>query len=167
MKCFLTIGLLLLSLSAFGQKKGVKVYVMLAEECPISNNMGTPLSNIAADYADKVQLFAVFPLKTSTAATAARFKKVHHLEQYATLLDPMQKLAKKLGAKVTPEVIITSEQGEIMYRGRINDMYAAPGKKNNGPKHRDMIMAIDQALQGKPVPQPWPVAIGCTITYHS
>ena len=140
---------------------------MLAEECPISNNMGAPLSGIAEDYADKVQLYAVFPLTTSTAATANRFKKVHHLERYATLLDPKQQLAKKLGARVTPEVIITNEQDEILYRGRINDLYAAPGKKNNGPKHRDMAMAIDQALRGKAVPQPWPVAIGCTITYHS
>ena len=166
MKHLLAICLLLITATSFAQKKEIKVYVMLAEECPISNNMGTPLSNMAEEYVDKVKFYAVFPLKTSTVATANKFKRIHHLEKYATIIDAKQLLAKKLGAKVTPEVIITNEKNEVLYRGRINDMYAAPGKKNNGPKHKDLVMAIDRILSGQPVLQPWPVAIGCTITYH-
>ena len=147
-------------------KKIVKVYVMLAEECPICNYMGTTLSRTGRDYANKVTFYAVFPTKTSTQKTAARFKQRHNMTPYTTILDGNKTLTKKLGASVTPEVIITGENDVVLYRGRINDAYNEPGRRNNRPMNNEMRAGIESALLGKALAGPWPEAIGCAITQN-
>lgn len=164
---FLLLALTLLEKPVLAQdKKVVKVYVMLAEECPICNYMGTSLSRTGRDYANKVTFYAVFPTKTSTQKTAARFKQRHNLANYATILDGNKTLTKKLGASVTPEVIIMGENDVVLYRGRINDAYTEPGRRNNRPMNNEMRAGIESALAGNAIPDPWPEAIGCAITQN-
>ena len=104
------------------------VYVFIAEECPICNYMGKPLSQIAKKYDSNVSFHAVFPVRNSNYKTAQLFKEQYDMLSFETLLDKDHQIVKKLGATVTPEVVITDDQGEILYRGRINSAYYAPGK---------------------------------------
>src|SRR5215203_5673974 len=104
------------------------VYVFIAEECPICNYMGKPLQEIAAKFQREVTFHAVFPLKNSNYKSTHLFKEKYGLLAFETLLDKDLILSKKFGATVTPEVVVTDENGSIYYRGRINSAYYAPGK---------------------------------------
>lgn len=162
------IGILLLFISAgVLAQSSWHVYVFIAEECPICNYMGKPLSQIAKKYDSNVSFHAVFPVRNSNYKTAQLFKEQYDMLSFETLLDKDHQIVKKLGATVTPEVVITDDQGEILYRGRINSAYYAPGKM----KHRSIKNDLDEALtalaNGKDVAQPWPSAIGCYITTYA
>jgi hypothetical protein len=142
------------------------LYVMIAEECPICNFMGRAMSDIGRDYGDKVNLKLVFPLKMSNYKSIHEFKKKYNLMDYESILDKNQELTRQLKASVTPEAILTNSDGEVFYRGRINDAYSAPGKIRHGAKKQDLRMALDKLLNGSMIDSPWPDAIGCYITFR-
>ena len=154
-----------ISTSAFSQQW--HVYVFIAEHCPICNYMGKPLSDIARKYEkEDVAFHAVFPLKNSNYKTTYTFKEKFGMQSFETLIDKDLAIAKKLGATVTPEVVITDELGTVRYRGRINSAYYAPGKMKHSSIKNDLDEALTSLLSGREAPVPWPAAIGCFITLY-
>ena len=160
---FFAVATFLLSVSAFAQKD-LHVYVFIAEDCPISIYMAKPLREVVAAYAEDVTFHAVFPNLLSTTETAQAFLTTYDLEAFDIRLDPDQQLTRTLAATITPEAIITDAMGTVLYRGRISDAYAAPGKMKHGPRVNVLHEALQQALQGQAVPEPWVDAVGCYIT---
>jgi hypothetical protein len=53
--------------------------------------------------------------------------------------------------------------GELLYRGRIDDGYAALGKKRAVVTEHDLRDALDAIAAGKPVKKAKTKAIGCLI----
>ena len=142
-------------------------YVFIAEECPVCNFMGKPLNEISKKYESQVTFHLVFPLKNSNYKTVHLFKEKYSLQSFESLLDKDLAITKKLGASVTPEVVITDEFGNVHYRGRINSAYYAPGKMKHGSIQHDLDVALATLLNGKEIVQPWPPAIGCYITMYA
>lgn len=140
------------------------VYVFVAEECPVCNYMGKPLSTIATKYQDRVEFHAVFPFKNSNYKTSQLFKEQYEMLSYETLLDKDHRITKQLGASVTPEAVITDDTGAVYYRGRINSAYYAPGKMKHSAVKNDLDEALAILLSGGTVPKPWPTPVGCYIT---
>lgn len=163
----LFIAILMLMAGYTSAQQDLHVYVFIAEECPICNFMGKPLSVIAEKYAGEVAFHAVFPVKNSNYKTSQLFKQKYDMLSFETLLDRDQQIAKKLGATVTPEVVVTDQEGEILYRGRINSAYYAPGKMKHSSIKNDLDENLATLLSGKKVSQPWPSAIGCYITMYA
>ena len=83
------------------------------------------------------------------------------------LLDKDQSLARLTGAKVMPEAVLfrRGTQGaiEILYDGRVNDLYSSLGKRRASPTRNDLRDAIDSAHAGLNPPQSRTNAIGCFI----
>ena len=148
-------------------QKDYHVYVFIAEACPICNYMGKPLSQVAKKYEDKVAFHAVFPVKNSNYKTSQLFKQQYELLSFETILDKDQKTAKQLGATITPEVVVTNAEGDVLYRGRINSAFYAPGKMKHSSIKDDLDLVLANLVSGKQVPQPWPSAIGCYITMYA
>jgi len=80
------------------------------------------------------------------------------------LLDAAQRLAKLTKAKTTPEAVVLATNGDTLYQGRINDLYATQTKKLKEPKTHDLRLALDAILAGKPVANPAAKATGCSIS---
>ncbi|MEO8112182.1 MAG: hypothetical protein ABI594_19180 [Ginsengibacter sp.] len=150
--------------SCFSQNKKINVYAFVSEDCPISIYMAPSLKSVAEQYATKINFYLVFPLATSTRKTAALFKTQHKLSSFIIKLDSTQAITKKLGAVVTPEVIITGADDAILYKGRINDAYQEPGKRRHIYTGNDLDVALQKVAQGEDVPKPWKKAVGCFIT---
>ncbi len=66
---------------------------------------------------------------TSTVKSASSFKRKNKLALFTAKIDKDQSITKKMGATITPEVVITGADDSVLYRGRINDAYLEPGKK--------------------------------------
>jgi thiol-disulfide isomerase/thioredoxin len=148
------------------QSQSWHVYVFIGEECPVCNYMGRPLHDLADKYGAEVAFHAVFPLKNSSIQSAFVFKEKYQLSTFETLLDKDLSLTKKLGATVTPEAVITDEMGTVLYRGRINNAYVAPGKMKHGTIQKDLDEALTSLMRGQEAEQPWPSPIGCFITFN-
>jgi len=159
--------LLALTISAnfcFSQEPKIKVYAFVAEECPVSIFMAASLKKVAEQYTGSAAFYLVFPMSTSDQASAEIFKKENELTEFVVKIDKYQMLTKKLGASVTPEVIITGADDTILYKGRINDAYTQPGKKKHSYSRDDLGAALAYIRDGKEMPKPWKPAVGCFIT---
>ena len=120
------------------------------------------LRQLEADYAgDDVEFVGVFPNTSTTAAQIQSFKDTYSLSM--TMMQDTAGWAETLGAKWTPEVFVLDVRDSVVYRGRINDRYFAPGKRKSKTKRRDLDAALRDCLAGRPVADPVTDAVGCPI----
>jgi hypothetical protein len=92
-----------------------------------------------------------------------------HLTEYGyhgvpVVVDRDRAAATYVKASVTPQAYVIDRSGEIRYRGRIDNLYAAFGKTRQQITSHDLQDALDAVLSGKPVLHPQTEALGCFIT---
>ena len=139
------------------------VLVFLAHDCPISNALVPEMNRLATQYgAQGAAFFFVYAERDLTDADAARHARDYALAAPVTV-DRTGVLAARAGAKVTPEAAVFSRAGAVVYRGRINDLFAALGQKRAEPTTHDLRDALDAVLAGKTPPAATTSAIGCFI----
>jgi peroxiredoxin len=85
-------------------------------------------------------------------------------KQTALLLDPESNVAKLYGAKNTPDMIVISPEGKIVYEGAI-DSKASPNPKDIPSSTNYVKAALDEAMSGKPVSNPTTKPYGCSVKY--
>lgn len=141
------------------------VLLFLGHDCPISNGYAPEISRLYAEYAPKRVAFRV----VYADADLTRARAAKHAADYAlpcpALLDPGQILTKRVGAAVKPEAALLSPNGELLYLGRIDNIYVDYGKKRARPTKRELKAAIDALLAGEPVPVARAAALGCPIDF--
>jgi peroxiredoxin len=145
--------------------QGAKAVVLLflGTECPISNGYAPEMARLAGEFGSRGVLFyGVHCDPDVTAPIAAAHAKDFSLV-FPLLLDPRQVLPPQTGAKRTPEAVLLSPAGDILYRGRIDDRYAAPGKLRPEPTVRDLQTAIEAVLAGQKPAVQQTEAVGCPL----
>ncbi|MFZ9914503.1 MAG: hypothetical protein ACO3IB_04115 [Phycisphaerales bacterium] len=152
-----------------GDQGSLGAMVFVSHECPIANAMAPELARIGAAARTRgVDFYAVHPATWADIETARRHAKEFALEDSMTVLvDPSQRLAKAVGATVTPEAAVFRRDGfggfELLYLGRVNDLYAGIGRRRAQTTSNDLADAIDAAVAGRVTPPPYPKAVGCFI----
>jgi hypothetical protein len=91
-----------------------------------------------------------------------------HLREYrytgvTAAVDRTRSIAKRAGASITPQAIVVDRSGEIRYRGRIDNFYAALGVSRQQVTERDLRDALDAVLARRQVIRPETEAVGCYI----
>jgi hypothetical protein len=138
--------------------------LFIGHDCPIANAYAPEIGRIAKEYGRKGVAFAVAYPVPDLSPTEARAHAREYGFECPAVLDTDLALAKRLGATVTPEAVVLSDRGAVLYRGRIDDRYPkAGGKRREVPTTHDLRAALDATVDGKPVPRPWPTAVGCHI----
>jgi hypothetical protein len=134
------------------------VLLFIAVQCPVSNAYNERMEKLAADY--KAKGIAVIGINSNVAEDAAAVKA--HAEQnklsFAILKDPGNKIADRLGAKVTPEAYFLDAGNKLLYHGRIDNARNAAQLETS-----DLRNALDAALAGKAVEKTEAKAFGCSI----
>ena len=144
-----------------GRKATVFFFVM--HECPVANGYAPEISRITAEYsAQGVRCFVVYVESDLTPEKARQHARDYGYKSGA-LLDPQHRLVKAAGATISPEAAVFSPSGEVLYRGRIDDRVADFGKRRVEPTRRDLRLALDAILAGKPVQARLTRAVGCYI----
>jgi len=139
-----------------------RILIFLAPLCPICQNMTFDLRQLEQDYSDRsVEFVGVFPNASTTPAQIASFKDTYGLSM--NMIQDTAGWAETLGAKWTPEVFVLDQRDSVVYQGRINDRYFAPGKRKPKTKRRDLDAALRDCLAGRPVADPVTNAVGCPI----
>ena len=139
-----------------------RVLLFLAPLCPICQNMSFDLRQIEADFDEApIEFIGLFPNASTTEDQIQVFKETYGLEM-AMALDTTN-WAEALGARWTPEVFVLNASAAVVYRGRINDRYFAPGKRRPKTRKRDLDVALRSCLAGEAVKMPVTDAVGCPI----
>ena len=140
----------------------LRVILFLAPLCPICQNMSYDLRQLEAEFADApVEFLGVFPNASTRQDQIDVFRETYDLKMDLVMDD--EDWTDQLDARWTPEAFVLDEHDSVLYRGRINDRYFAPGRRKNKTRHRDLRDAISDAIQGEEVRTPLTEAVGCPI----
>ncbi len=154
-------GTVVQPLADSGQKATVFFFVM--HQCPVANGFAPEIGRITSEYSAKgMRCFVVYVESDLTPEQARK-----HARDYGylsdALLDPQHLLVRASGATISPEAAVLSPAGKILYRGRIDDRVADFGKRRAEPTRRDLRLALEAILAGKPVSARLTKAVGCYI----
>lgn len=139
------------------------VLVFLSTTCPICNAYAPELRRIDEEFSGKgVRLILVQTEADLSGKDAAKHAAEYQLAA-PVVLDPEHKLAALTGAEMTPEAVVISPEGKILYRGRIDDRFRELGTDSLNARTTDLRDALGEILAGKTVSKPETEAVGCYI----
>jgi peroxiredoxin len=132
-------------------------------DCPVANSYVPEMNRIRDAYAPRgVLVYAVQAETTTRDADVVRYAKDYRYG-FPLLIDPHQALVNLTGATVTPEAVVLSPDGKVLYHGRIDNRVEDFGKQRLQATEQDVRDALDAVLAGKPVARPATKSIGCAI----
>jgi peroxiredoxin len=150
------------SLETWRTSKAVLLF-FISDECPVSNGYAPQMMRIVGRVAPQgVACYAVHCDASMTAETAKRHADEYGL-QIEIMLDPEQLLATYAKVRVTPEAVVASAEGKILYRGRIDNRYSQDGKRRDKPTAHDLESALDAVIGGAEPTVKEMAAFGCPL----
>jgi hypothetical protein len=139
------------------------VLLFLAHDCPISNRYLPEIERLrAADAPRGVRFFAVYAEPGLTPEQARRHRQEYGVAVPA-VVEAWRPLVRATGATVTPEAAVLGPDGALLYRGRIDDLYADFGTRRPRATRHELREALDAILDGHTVASPRTRAVGCFI----
>lgn len=138
------------------------VLLVLGSDCPLSQKALTEVSEDLAkvEALGKVGLLGLLVARDD-AEDIKRLKQDFKIT-IPLYLDFHNMVSERLGVKVVPTAVLINQDGKILYQGRINDRVEQLGKRANARRH-DLLEALKDALQGKPVRVAKTEAVGCPV----
>jgi hypothetical protein len=140
------------------------IVLFTATECPIANAFSPEIARIATEFSEKhCRLFLVYTDPELTKDGIRTHLADYSLKPATAILDKKQRLVAAIGATHTPEAALIDSKGKVLYQGRINNRYAALGKKRRVVTSHDLRDALIAATAGRPVKISRTQPIGCTL----
>jgi thiol-disulfide isomerase/thioredoxin len=148
---------------ATNESQKATVLIFVAAECPICNAYAGEINRLNQSYAPRGVRF--FLVDVDGDLTAETLRK--HAGEYSllppVLMDPKRDLARKFAAKTTPETIVLGSSEQVVYRGRIDDLYVSLGQRRYEPTEHDLRDALDAVLADQPVRVKMTMPVGCAM----
>jgi hypothetical protein len=146
-----------------GQGK-VEALFFVAHDCPISNYYSSEIRRMCEDYASRgLGCSLVYVEPNLSDADAEKHAREYGHGGYPRIVDRSHALVAAAGATVTPEAVIVKADETIAYRGRVDNLYVAPGKPRRAATEHDLRDALNAVLAGKSAPKPETQPVGCYI----
>jgi AhpC/TSA family len=137
------------------------VFIFLMKDCPISNRYAPEIKRLAGDYQEKgIRFFLVY---VDDAKDLDKHLVEYGLADLPAIIDERRLLVNATGVQTTPECAVVGNDGEILYRGRIDNLYAALGKPRRQITEHDLRDTLDAIIAGRQIRTPRTTAIGCII----
>jgi hypothetical protein len=121
----------------------------VAKDCPIANAYApelNELAKLARERSVRMLLVEVDPDATDEAAR-------EHARSFGlaspVIVDRDLALARRLGVRATPEVVLLLPRGEVFYQGAIDDRFADLGERRETVRHAWLRTALDELAAGR------------------
>jgi thiol-disulfide isomerase/thioredoxin len=139
------------------------VLFLIATECPVSNGYAPEMSRLAHEFGPRgVLFFGIHTDPDLTVEVAASHAEEFGLD-FPILLDPDAVVAREAGVHVTPEAVVLSPDGQVYYRGRIDDRYAPDGRHRPSAQSRELEAALVALVAGESPAITQTKAFGCPL----
>jgi hypothetical protein len=140
------------------------VLFFVATDCPISNSYAPEIQRICDGYRPSgVSCALVYEDPGVTVPDVRNHLDEHRYHGVHAVIDTNASLAATVKATITPEAVVVDRQGEVRYRGRIDNFYVAFGRARQVVTAHDLRDALDAVVSGRTVTSPSTEAIGCFI----
>ncbi|GAB2567026.1 thioredoxin-like domain-containing protein [Spirosoma areae] len=139
-----------------------RVLIFWDTECPVCQKTTSRIQKMASQYRSRVRFEAVYPTQTTTLADIRAFERDYKLT-LPHRLDPAHKLVTQYNVTTTPEVLLLSGEGKVLYRGSIDDQFYRLGRSRPAPTAFYLKDALNATLTGKPVVVRQTTPTGCLI----
>ena len=149
------------SVLAEGRGK-VQVFVFVRTDCPISNRYAPVLHQLQKQFGQSAIFRLVFPDKNEPTDKIRKYLREYGY-QISAIRDLDQALAKRTLAKVTPEAAVFNAQGELVYHGRIDNLYERIGQARRTATTHELADAIEAASKGETPSVTTVDGVGCFI----
>jgi peroxiredoxin len=150
--------------SAEWTAKRAVVLLFVATDCPLSNSYVPELNRMNSLYTPRGVAFYAIQGDATVPAEKVRAHVREFGYTFPYLFDPTEALASYTGAGTTPEAVVLSPQGTLLYLGRIDNRLEEYGKPRIKITEFDLRDTLDAILSGRPVPHPRTKVLGCAIT---
>ena len=140
-------------------EQGSVIFVFLATECPIAQRYAMRLKRLCTEFSTEkhATLIAVYTNENdSVDDIKAYVDKAGYT--FPIVKDTTGRLARRLGATMTPQAIVIDTTGTLRYRGPIDD-----NRYETRVKHYYLHDALLATHTGVPVPVEEAPAFGCTL----
>lgn len=137
------------------------VMVFLDTACPVATRYVPVLKELYHQArANGVSLYGVLSNPDVTWGEAADFVRDFDA-RFPVIMDSIGDLARRLGPRVTSEAFAVSTANRLVYRGRIDDRYAAVGRARPRVTSHDLRDVIDALARGARSEPYETEAVGC------
>jgi mono/diheme cytochrome c family protein len=138
-------------------------FVFVTTQCPISNRAIPELNRLVAEFAPRgIELYAVHADRSVSRKAAARHRDQFGL-QVPVLLDEAGHVREKLQPTHTPQAIVITPSGTVLYSGAIDDRHISPGRGSQPVQKAWLWEALAAIADGRPVSVPRTNPIGCLL----
>lgn len=150
-----------------GRAGSLVLLVFLVDGCPIANALSPEIARIGDEARTRgAAVWLVYPDPHVAAAAIERRHREYAID-LPTLLDPTHATVRATGATISPEAALVRLDGsggfDLLYRGRINDLFDAPGRRRPSARTHDLRDALDAAFSGRRPDPDRTTAVGCIL----
>ena len=139
------------------------ILIFFIHDCPICNRYVPEINRITSGYAGKkVDCYVVYTEGNLTTVAAKRHAGEYGLK-CGLLQDPDHDVSSAAGVDVAPEAVVLAPNGDVAYRGRIDDLYASLGMARPAATTHDLRDALEALLANGKITGDGPRAFGCAI----
>ena len=143
------------------QKAAVLVFVL--QDCPICNGYAPLIQRLHSRFSTAgVSFYLIHVDPTLTTTDAAKHTRDFGYK-IPVLIDRKHELVGALDIVTAPTAVVLGSGGKPLYKGRIDDQYAAIGKPRQVATTHELQDAIAAVLDGKPVAVAPTQSIGCAV----
>ncbi len=145
--------------------KGTKasVVIFITVDCPIANAFQPTIRRLGERFEGEGVRMTLVHVDPDVDRARAR----KHAGEYGILLpvvlDPEHAMVSATGATITPEAVVVLPRGQVVYRGRINDLYTGLGERRRAPRTAELEEVIGAVLAGDAPDVESAPAVGCII----
>ena len=139
------------------------VLVFVTSDCPIANAFQPELGRLdlrARELGGRLTMVQVVP---TLSEGEARSHAAEFGIKASVVIDRAHRLVKAIGVEMTPEAVVIDRAGQVVYRGRINNLFVTYGKRRAEATEHDLRNAMEAVASGRPVTQARTEALGCYI----
>lgn len=140
-----------------------RVFIFISTDCPISNRYAPEIRRLHQQFAPRKIAFWLVHADPAVSTDAMRKHASEFQLACDVLHDPKHSLVRRCRVRVTPEAAVFTRDNQLVYHGRIDDLYVELGQARLEARTHDLEAALEATLAGKPVPTNETRAIGCSI----
>lgn len=139
------------------------VFLFLSPECPLCENYSATLKTLRSEFdPEKVVFIGVFSGEWYDKEEITTFL-ARYQPPVTPILDPDYRLQERFSATVTPEAVVTNEDGDVLYQGKIDNWIVSLGKKRTVVNQYYLRDALNALLAGQNPEIAKTEPIGCFI----